>query len=456
MDKVIAGALVVTETDTRPMHICIDGGRIVGLVDAAAPVPQAASVVDGTGLIAVPGAIDAHTHFTGAHDDLAPEIEAGTRGAAKAGVTTVIEMPHSNPPATTLERYLGKQKLMADNAVVDFALWGGIDGENLGEIQKMHAAGAAAMKGFMCSGRPDGGAGDERGLPMLNDDHLLEAMRVIADLDGVIGLHAENHFIIQGRQKALRAAGADGGKAHGASQPEIAETEAIARAIYLAQQTGVHLHVVHLSSPAGADLITAAQATDKVTVETCPQYLVLDEDDLERMGAIARCGPPIRPRATGDALWERVLSGKIDALTSDHCPYPIALKSDPSIWNAAMGLTGIETTVPLFFSAATERGLSLGAFAQMTATAPAKIFGLYGRKGAIAVGFDADIVLIDPDAESRVDAASFEGQAKWSPFDGMPYRGRVVETLVRGQAVYRDGAVTGLPGGGEYIARLAH
>lgn len=456
MDKVIAGALVVTETAARRMHIGIAGGRIAALVDASEAAPGAAEIVDAGGLVAVPGAIDAHTHFTGAHDALAEEIAAGTRGAAKAGVTTVIEMPHSNPPATTLERFLGKRALMAAHAGVDFALWGGIDGDNLGEIAKMHEAGAAAMKGFMCSGRPDGAAGDARGLPMLDDDDLVEAMRVIAGLGGVIGLHAENHFIIQGRMRALRAAGKDGGRAHGAAQPEIAETEAIARAIYLAQQTGVHLHIVHLSSAAGADLIHAAKAGGRVTVETCPQYLLLDEDDLERIGGYARCGPPIRPRATVEALWERVLAGRIDALTSDHCPYPVALKTDPSIWNAAMGLTGIETSVPLFFGAAEERGLALTEFARMTATGPAKIFGLYGRKGAIAVGFDADIALVDPEAQARVDAGGFEGQARWSPFDGVAYRGRVVETLVRGQTAYRDGAVVARPGSGEFIARLAH
>lgn len=456
MDKVIAGALVVTETAVRRMHIATSNGRIAALLDANEPVPAATEVVEADGLVAVPGAIDAHTHFTGAHDDVVPEIAAGTGGAAKAGVTTVIEMPHSNPPATTLERFLSKRELMAANAAVDFALWGGIDGDNLGEIAPMHEAGAAAMKGFMCSGRPDGAAGDARALPMLDDDDLIEAMRVIAGLGGVIGLHAENHSIIQGRMNALRAEGRNGGRAHGAAQPEIAETEAIARAIYLARQTGVHLHIVHLSSAAGADLITAAKAQGKVTVETCPQYLILDEDDLERIGAIARCGPPIRPRTTVDALWQRVASGHIDALTSDHCPYPIALKSDPLIWNAAMGLTGIETTVPLFFSAMGEHDLALSEFARMTATGPAKIFGLYGRKGAIAVGFDADIVLIDAEQQSTVDAGAFEGQAKWSPFDGMSYRGRVVETLVRGETACRDGNITARPGSGVFVPRARH
>jgi len=437
MDLVIAGGLVVLENDVRPLHIGVKDGRIASLTSADAPVPSAAKVINASGLVVVPGAIDAHTHFTGAHDDVVPEVEAGTFGAAKAGVTTVIEMPHSNPPATTLDAFLAKRALFEKHSRVDFALWGGIDGDSIDELKRMHETGAAAMKGFMCSGRRDGEAGDERALPMLDDDDLVNAMRAIAGFGGVIGLHAENHFIIQGRMAALKQAGRTDARAHAQAQPEIAETEAIARAIFLARQTGVHLHVVHLSSSAGAALINAARADTKISVETCPQYLVLDEEDLVRIGGVARCGPPIRPRETVEALWGDVLSGRIDALTSDHCPYPVSLKSGEAIWDAAMGLTGIETTTPLFFSAAVKsRAMSLVDFARMSATGPARIFGLYGRKGAIGMGFDADLVLMDPAARSRVDASAFQGQAKWSAFDGMQYDGGVVATYVRGRAVH--------------------
>lgn len=437
MDMVVAGGLVVLENDLRPLHIGIKDGRIASLTAADEPVPSAARIVDASGLVVVPGAIDAHTHFTGAHDDYIPEIAAGTRGAAKAGVTTVIEMPHANPPATTLESFLAKKALFEDHAVVDFGLWGGIDGTRLEELKKMNDAGAAAMKGFMCSGRLDGKAGDERSLPMLDDDDLVNAMRAIATFGGVIGLHAENHFIIQGRRAALQEAGRTDARAHAESQPEIAETEAVARAIFLARQTGVHLHVVHLSSSKAAALITEARRDMKVTVETCPQYLVLDEEDLVRIGGIARCGPPIRPSTMTEALWSDVLGGRIDALTSDHCPYPVARKSGSVIWDAAMGLTGIETTTPLFFSAAVgDRGMSLIDFARMSSTGPARIFGLYGRKGAIGMGFDADLVLMDPTVKSTVKAESFEGQAKWSAYDGMDYSGAVVDTIIRGVPVY--------------------
>ena len=358
MDLVITGATVVLEDRVEALHVGIAGGRIAALVDGAATPPSAARTIAADGLMLLPGAIDAHTHFTAGHDDVVPEIRHGTAGAAKAGVTTVIEMPHMNPPATTLARFLAKRELFGANSCVDFALWGGLTGENLAELRPMHEAGAVAMKGFTCSGRRDRAPGDARGLPGLDDDDLNEAFREVAGFDGLVGLHSENHDIIQGNTQRLRAAGADGGRAHAAAQPEVAETEAVTRAIHLAGRHGARLHVVHLSTGDAARIISAARvAGGRVTVETCPQYLVLNEDDLERLGAIARCGPPIRPQATVDDLWREVEGGTIDALTSDHCPYPWALKDTATIWQAAMGLTGIETTTPIFVGAALARGI---------------------------------------------------------------------------------------------------
>lgn len=454
MDMVIAGATVVLEDRVQRLHVGISGGRIAALVDGDAAVPEATRRIDADGLVLLPGAIDAHTHFTAGHDDVVPEIQAGTAGAAKAGVTTVIEMPHQNPPATTLARFLAKRETMAGNACVDFAMWGGLTGSNLDELRPMHEAGAVAMKGFSCSGRADRAAGDERGLPGLDDDELNEALKAVAAFDGLLGLHAENHDIIQGTSARLKAAGADGGYAHAASQPEVAETEAVTRAIHLAGQHGARLHIVHLSTGVGARIIAAARASGgRVTVETCPQYLVLNEDDLERIGNIARCGPPIRSQTTVDDLWSEVAAGGIDALTSDHCPYPIALKETPTIWQAAMGLTGIETTVPIFTGAVLERGLDLALLGRMIATGPARIFGLYGRKGAIALGFDADLVLVDPAAETVVDSSRFEGQAKWSAFDGSRWKGKVTRTLLRGVEIWSDAGASTRPGFGHFVTR---
>ena len=456
MDTLIVGGTIVTETAVLRAELGIAGGRIAAILDPATPAPMARETIDASGLLVLPGAIDTHTHFTGSHDAPAEELREGTRGAAVAGVTTILEMPHSLPPATTLAGFLHKRAIAAAEACVDFGLWAGLDGTNLDELQRLDDAGAIAFKGFLCSGDPAGRATDPSGLPRLDDDQLVRAMRTVRGFDGLIGLHAENHAMLIGAAAEQRAAGRHDARAHAAAGPELAEIEGVARTLLLAEEIGVRCHIVHLSSARAAALIVAARSRARVSVETCPQYLLLDEEDLVRIGPDARCGPPLRPRAVVDALWGHVLAGDIDTLASDHCPYPPTRKQvgHASIWEAGMGLTGIETAVPLFFAAAVlQRGLPLVAFARMTATAPARHFGLADRKGSIAIGRDADLALYDPGARWTVRGEAFRGLAKWSAFEGMQCEGRVVRTLVRGTTVHRDGAVQVAPGHGQFVTR---
>jgi allantoinase len=453
METLIVGGSVVTETAVLRADLAIAGGRIAAILDPSLPRPEAARTIDAGGLLVLPGAIDAHTHFTGSHDRAAEEFREGTRGAAAGGVTTVLEMPHSDPIATTLAGFRHKLDMATAEASVDFGLWAGLDGANTAELAVLDAAGAIAMKGFLCSGDPTGRATDASGLPRLDDDQLLRAMREIRTFDGLIGLHCENHALLIGARAAMREAGRSDPRAHALAGPELAEIEAVSRVLLFAAETGARCHIVHLSSARAAALIASARGGTRISVETCPQYLLLDEDDLARIGAAARCGPPLRPRAVVEALWDHVLAGNIDTLGSDHCPYPPERKQG-LIWDAGMGLTGIETATPLFLGAAVrDRGMSLPAFAAMTATAPARTFGLADRKGAIRVGLDADLALYDPDAEWTVRGEAFRGLGRWSAFDGMVCRGRVTRTLVRGTTVFNDGAIEVDPGHGHFVTR---
>lgn len=457
MDTLITGGRVVTETGEIDANLAIEAGRIVAILDPSVSLPEAGETIDARGLIVMPGAIDVHTHFTGSHDFPAEELCGGTFGAAIGGITTIAEMPHSAPPATTLENFEKKKALLAETATVDFALWAGLDGQNLGELVSMDDAGAIAFKAFLCSGDPLGGATDEKGLPRLNDDGLLRAMREIRTFDGLIGIHSENHDILIGAGEELRRAGRRDIRAHALSGPEIAEIEAVGRVATIATETGARCHVVHVSSGRAARIIAAARKTARITLETCPHYLILDEEDLVRIGPNARCGPPLRQRPVVEELWDALLDDDIDMLASDHCPYMPEQKAvgHHSIWEAGMGLAGIETSVPMFLGHAYHRrGLSLQKIAQMTATAPAKTFGLYPRKGAIAVGFDADIALYDINAAWDVEGAAFQGYATWSAFEGMRCDARVERTLVRGKTVYdRQASSQPSPGWGRFTAR---
>ncbi|MBB3999065.1 dihydroorotase [Aureimonas pseudogalii] len=456
MDRLIINGLVVTEAGPVEADIGITGGKVSALF-ARGTAGAAAEVIEADGLIVMPGAIDMHTHFTGSHDQPVKELRDGTIGAAVGGVTTVVEMPHSAPPATSVQNFNRKRALLDASVAVDFALWAGLDGDNLDELAGLDAAGAIAFKAFLTSGDPAGDAPDEKGLPQIRDGFLLDAMREIERFDGLIGIHAENHDLLVAAKAKLLAAGRHDIRAHAEAGPEIAEIEAVGRVLALARESGVRCHVVHVSSAKAAVLISAAKLDVRASFETCPHYLVLDEEDLVRIGANARCGPPLRPRATVDALWAEVLAGKVDALASDHCPYLPAQKrsGDSSIWEAGMGLTGVETLGPIFFSeAVNKRGLGLGEFARMTASGPAKLMGLYPQKGAIRIGADADLALYDPAAEWIVSGVLFHGLAPWSAFEGLACCGRVVHTLVRGISVQIDGHRKVEPGFGQFVTRM--
>jgi len=458
MKTLIINGLVVMETRAEAADLLIEHGKISGVLAPGAMTDGVDEIVDAQGLIILPGAIDVHTHFTGSHDFPQQELREGTRGAAAHGVTTIVEMPHSLPPATTLENFTAKQRWLAENCSVDYAMWAGLDGQNLQQLAALDQAGALAFKAFLCSGAASGEATDEKGLPRLDDDGLLRAMRELATFDGLIGVHAENHDILTGAGRELRRAGRKDMRAHAQAGPEIAEIEAVGRVLAVAEETGARCHIVHVSSARAAETIVAAKGRVRASFETCPHYLLLDEEDLVRIGPNARCGPPIRQRPVVDALWRVLLRGDIDIIASDHCPYTPAQKQagETSIWEAGMGLTGVETLSPMFFSAAhLDRGLPLTEFARMTASGPAKAFQLWGKKGAIAPGFDADLVFYDAQQSWTVEGGKFQGLGKWSAFEGMRCQGKVVRTLIRGVTVYQDDRIQVEPGFGQFVTRQA-
>ncbi|WP_172328186.1 dihydroorotase family protein [Mangrovicoccus sp. HB161399] len=454
-DLRISGALAVTPEGAQALDITVTGGVIEGL-HVPGTGPDAARRIDAGGLWLLPGAIDAHTHFTACGPDRGAEVFAGTCGAAAGGVTTVIEMPHGLPPAVDRASLAAKRALCEAHAAVDFALWAGLTGRNAAEIAGLAEDGAVAFKAFLCSPRLDGGAPDETALPAVGDGDLLEAMAEIRAAGSLLGVHSENQDILLAARRRMEAAGRTDMRAHAGAGPEIAELEAVQRLALLAAETGVAAHVVHMSSPRAAEVLARARAagTD-ISAETCLHYLLLDEDDLVRIGNVARCGPPLRPAPILAALWEHVLAGGIDMVASDHCPYPPEDKAAGlPVWQAGMGLTGIETNVPLLMSEGVlGRGMPLEQFARMTAEAPARRFGLWPRKGAIRAGADADLTLWDPSGETVVAGAAFRGRAKFSAFEGRKMRGRLVATLSRGDQVFREGRDLGAPGRGRFQRR---
>jgi allantoinase len=460
VSTVVRGGSVVTPSGVRRLDISIVDEAISELLAGGegAAATEHDETIDATGMLVLPGAIDAHTHFIQDDPDVASpdpdEFEGfwnGGRAAAGGGVTCVVEMPHATPPTTDRASFERKRELAEADALVDFALWGGVvPGQGASALAEQMAAGAAALKAYMCGSDPL--------LPGIDDARLVDAMSELADTPVLIGLHAENDALLRAGLARMAAEGRHDPLAHADSRPALVEYEAVSRAILFARHTGAHVHIVHLSTAKAAECVRQAkQAGARVTAETCPHYLLLTRDDLERLAGYARCAPPLRTRADAEALWEALEDGTLDCVTSDHCAFTAESKArgEQDIWQAPNGLPGVQTMLPAIVSEGRRRGLSWERIAELTATAPARLWGLAPRKGSIAIGCEADLAIVDPDASWEVRGSDLLGAHSWTPFEGMRFQGRVVRTLRRGHTVYEHGVeepIKGSRGSGRFIA----
>jgi len=450
----IRGGLVVTPAGATEVTLLIEGERIAGILDPAQAI-QAEHEIDATGLVVLPGAIDAHTHFIQDDPEVAepnPEeyegFANGGSAAAAGGVTTVVEMPQAYPPTTDGATFRRRVELASPEAVVDFALWGGVcSGQQPRALDEQIAAGASGFKAFMCDSDPM--------FPGVNDAQLLATLEHLKLTPYLFGLHAENDALLQDGLRRMQADGRTDPMAHHDSRPPVVEVEAVHRAVFFAEATGGWVHIVHLSAPAAAEIVKQAKGRGvRVTAETCPQYLALDLDDLVRLKGFAKCAPAIRDRSQVEALWSYLADGTLDCVTSDHCGYTVEAKArgDRDIWQAPNGLSGIQTLLPVVVSEGRRRGLSWEAIASLTATVPARLWHLGPRKGAIAAGADADLALIDPSRAWTVRNEDMLHANKWTPFVGRELTGKVVRTLLRGTTVF--GEMQGVlvePGFGRFV-----
>ncbi len=456
---VIRNGEIVTPTGVVSGDIVVRDGTISEIVPGGLADTTGMEVVDATGLIVLPGAIDGHTHFIqddpalfGPDPDEFEGFELGGRGAAAGGVTTVIEMPQSRPPTVDGATFTRKRELAAQDAIVDFSLWGGvIQGTTDAAIDEQIALGAVGMKAFMCDSDPS--------FPGVNDDQLLRSLTHLAGSDVLFGVHAESDNLLQTGLARMEESGRIDPLAHADSRPPIVEIEAVSRAITLAEAADAWVHIVHLSSGEAADVVARAKARGvRVTCETCPQYLTLDHDDLQRLGPFARCAPPIRARADVERLWERLHDGTIDVITTDHCAFTkeSKVRGLDNIFEAPCGLPSLDVFVPLVADEALRRGFSWADVARWTATAPAQLWQIDDRKGSIVAGRDADFALVDPTVRWTVKAADLQFQHKWTPYEGRELTGRVVKTIVRGQTVFTLGSEEfPPPGTGRFVPHSA-
>jgi allantoinase len=410
--------------------------------------PDAVKVVDAGGRLVLPGMIDMHVHFRDPGFTDREDFETGTRSAAAGGVTTVADMPNTVPSVVSVEAVREKIGIADKKALVDFAFIGGA-GELDAEILKgMAAEGIVGYKTFMIARFKELAA---------SDGQMLENFKTIAGTGLPCLIHAENQDIVEKGMERAKALARVDPIAHAEFRPAVAEDEAITRTILLAGESGVHLHICHMSTKGGAEALGWAKKRGRnVTGETSANYLLLNADVMKEIGPYAKIDPPLRGPEDQAALWRALNSGVIDAVASDHAPYPKEEKDKgwENIFDAPSGGTGIQTHLPLMLDSVDKGKTTMVRLVEAFSANPARIMGLYPRKGALVPGADADIVIVDPNASFEIKAEDLHSKQKVTAFEGYQGKGIPLTTIVRGEIVMEEGIIIGKTGYGEYLRPL--
>lgn len=431
-DFKIKGKLVL------PDHVMSDGvisvkDGVITAVERFDQITDREDILDVGDQLVFPGFIDSHVHsFSNPEEG----FEHSTKAAAAGGVTTMIEMPYDKAGATySVKAFQEKIQKVEKDAMIDVALLATIKKQgNFEIIDPIVSMGACGFKMSVFETDPDR-------FPRIETDTLWDVFPILAEKNIPVGFHAEDDRLITSLIKRYRDSGRIDALAHCESRPPVSETLAALKLLELAYWTKVPLHLYHVSHPRTVELANLYRnmGTD-VSVETCPHYLILNEFDMERLGALAKINPPLRKKCDVEKLWDHLLKGGIDTIASDHAPWPENLKNNPDIFKNASGASGLEALVPLSFAhAVVKRGMNVVHFADLLSKKPAERFGFSHCKGSIAIGKDADFAILDPDQTWVVDARSSASSSKFSPYDGTSVTGKVTCTILRGKVIFNNG-----------------
>jgi len=441
VDLVIRGGRLVSSTGIMSAGIAIEGGVIVAISRDDA-LPDSRETIDATGKYVLPGVIDPHVHFRSPGYEYKEDWASGTAAAACGGVTTVFEMPNSDPPTSTVDALQIKQQIASRDAYVDYGVYGLLGQQNLGDLPGLARHGVIGLKCFM-GNNPIG---------HIDDGAMLEGLEIAASLGLRVTVHAENATIIERKTGRLRASGRRDPLAHLESRPAVCAVDAVERAVAFAEAAGAQVHIAHEGCKDALPIIRAAKHRGvAVTAETCPHYLLLTAEDMHRVGPVLRVNPPVRAAGHAEPLWSGLADGVIDMLATDHAPHAIPEKTADDIWDCVSGFGGLETAIPLLLTEVNRGRITLEQYVTWSSLAPARVWGLYPRKGVLDVGSDADIVIVDLAQEATIRADRFQSKSKITPFEGFRTKGQPVCTIVRGRVVMRDGALEGRPGWGRLV-----
>jgi allantoinase len=449
-DLIVKNGQIVSKDRIYKADILVKDGKFAGFVESAEGL-DASKVIDAKGNFVFPGIIDCHAHVNEPGFEYRENYETATRAAVSGGTTTVFDMPLNNiPPTINKEAFDLKLSKAREKSYVDFGLWGGLVGDfddsedsiksNVNELEDLVKEGVVAFKGFTVPNGPL--------FPTVNLGNVRKSLEILAPHNYLSGFHCEEYGQVLEREKEYKAR-----KDQRNNEEKIQDflaahdvwTEYVAtkNIIDMSRATGARVHICHVSHPLVAEEVKKAQYEGlPVTGETCPHYLILDDSALYEKGVAAKCTPPLRSKEDAEKLWDYVLDGTLSCVGSDHSPAADDEKdnSQKDIWSAWGGLNAIEFLLPSMFDYIYhKKGESPTIISNIMGYNPAKIFGVYGRKGDFQVGFDADIVILDPEKEWEIHNQDLKTKGKVTVYDGYKGKGQATHTIIRGRLVAEDG-----------------
>jgi allantoinase len=454
IDLIVENGHIVTNDAMFDANLMIDDGKIIGLKKDTSDV-EASERINAREKLILPGVIDTHVHFLEPGGEHREDFESGTKAAASGGITTVFEMPISSMPVVSAKALNERRAILEKKACIDFALYAGAGTHSYSEIEGLANAGAIGFKTFLAY--PKNRDAWYKGTYMIDNYSLLHCLEKIAKTNLPIAIHSEDDSIIEGRIKELQESGRHDFRAHEESRPIASETLAVSSVISVAEQTRARVHIAHMSSTQAAELVkTAKNQGIKVTSETCPQYLVLDDGEMDSLGPYAKVNPPIRyGEKNREGLWKAIREGTIDFIASDHAPWTKAEK-DPGfedVFKASSGIPGTETMFPLLLNECSQGRLSLTTLARITSESQARIFNIYPRKGSIQAGSDADLVIVDLKDEMKLQRAKMVSKSRdTNPYDGRNVKGVPIMTISKGKVIAKNGVLNCKAGAGKFIS----
>jgi dihydroorotase len=429
-DLILAGGKVVSPDAVIEAAVAIKDGKILS-IGAADAMPPAKETVNVAGQHVLPGAIDVHVHFRDPGYPQKEDFASGTIAAAFGGVTTVFDMPNTIPTVGTAEALAAKHAMASQKAHIDYGLYAVLGEDTIENVPALIQTGVIGFKLYM---------GNTFGkIPSPSTGAMLEAFEVVAPTGKRVSLHAETNSIMERRESRIRAAGRTDPIAHLDSRPAVVAIEAVARAAILAEWTGARIHVLHISSADELRPLRDARVRGvDITGETCPHYLMLSADDYARFAGVIRVNPPVREQRNQEPIWAALADGTIDMIATDHAPHAPEEKTRNDMFNVDCGFPGVEWQMPLMLTAVNAGRMSIMDYVKLSAANPAKVWGLYPRKGTITPGAEADIAVVDLKREMALDDATLQSRAKITPWHGRKVKGVPIHTLVRGRFVMRD------------------